>query len=132
MVLDTGVIVRALMGSTSAASYGVVDSAGSGRVRPALSDRGLLELSRIVEEEQERIVGPARAFEVASALWTHAALYQPRRHDWPSVGDVKDWWLLDLAYECGADYIVAWDEDLNAASGLGFEVLTPPQLLARL
>lgn len=125
-------VVRALMGSNTAASYSVVEAAGAGRVRPALSDRGLRELSRIVSEQEQRIVGPARAFEVASALWTHASLYQPRRHDWPSLGDVKDWWILDLAHESGADYIVAWDEDLNAAGDLGFEVVTPPQLLARL
>lgn len=132
MVLDTGVVVRALMGSTEAASYRVVEAAGLNEVRPALSDRGLQELSRIVGEQEERI-GAARAFRVTLDLLTHGTLYRPARLEWPSVSDTDDWWLLDLAYEAEADYIVAWDQHLTRADlPLPIEVLTPDQLLARL
>ena len=52
---------------------------------------------------------------------------------WPSITDRKDWWLLDLAFESGADHIVTWNtRHLAPAGSLGFDVLEPPELLAML
>lgn len=132
-VLDTGVVMSALIGSEQAASYRVMDAAGTGLIRVALSDRGLRELTRIVEEEEERIVSPARAFRVASDLWTHGSLHLPARREWPSLPDPNDWWLLDLAFQAEVDYIVAWDPHLfQATPPLPVEVVEPPVLLRKL
>ncbi len=59
--------------------------------------------------------------------------YRPRKHDWPSIPDRNDWWILDLALESGADHIVTWDMNhLAPARTLGFDVLEPPNFLALL
>jgi predicted nucleic acid-binding protein len=61
-------------------------------------------------------------------------LYRPRRYDWPSLRDPNDRWVLDLAFESGADFVVTWDPDLleytrDRGVPHGFDVLTPSRLL---
>jgi predicted nucleic acid-binding protein len=58
-------------------------------------------------------------------------LYWPRRQDWPSLVDQKDWWALDLAWASEADFIVTRDKAiLRAGKKLKLAVLEPPELLA--
>ncbi len=63
-------------------------------------------------------------------------LHHPRKYDWPIMPDPKDRWLLDLAFELRADYIVTRDRHfldiVPELSKLGFAVLTPPGLLGEL
>jgi predicted nucleic acid-binding protein len=60
-------------------------------------------------------------------------IFYPKMLDWPTLRDRKDWWILDLAYEAGADFIVTRDKKvLTAGTVLGFEVLTPPEFLKEL
>lgn len=110
-------------------------TAGTGAVSLAHSDEGLRELGRIVEEKDDEglIASASRAFSVAMDLWEHGTLYHPERYDWPSVRDPGDGWMLDLAWEVGADYIVSWDPHLTEAEmPFPVEVLEPHQLLERL
>jgi predicted nucleic acid-binding protein len=46
--------------------------------------------------------------------------HHPQRHDWPSVPDPIDYWMLDLALAAEADFIVTWDQHL-----LGREIPLP-------
>lgn len=134
IVLDTSVVARAVLGSPDAASAAVVDAVETGTVRLALSDDYLQELVRVMEKPYLRRNADAdKAFRIAFALGYMGASYRPTRHDWPSIPDSKDWWLLDLAFESGADAIVTWDtRHLGPARPLGFEVLTPSEFLGTL
>lgn len=135
IVLDTGVIVRALTGRPNSTSSRVVRAVGTGGVRLALSDEALTELVRVMRYPRvESAIGSAgMAFEIALDLGTMGLMYRTARRDWPSVPDPYDGWMLDLAWECGADYIVSWDPHLtDATMPFPVEVLAPPQLLSRL
>jgi putative PIN family toxin of toxin-antitoxin system len=114
-VLDTGVVIRALIGSATGDSYRMVRVVGTGGVRIAHSDEGLRELTRVVREKDEEglITSVSKAFEIAMDLWAHGNLYRPTRRDWPSIPDPDDGWMLDLAFEVEADYIISWDTHLT-------------------
>lgn len=112
----------------------VVDAVAVGTVRLALSDDYLDEMGRTMGKPYlEENVGVGKAFRIALILAYMGAGHRPVRHDWPSIQDSRDWWLLDLAFESGANAIVTWNErHLGPARSLGFEVLTPPQFLGTL
>jgi len=66
-------------------------------------------------------------------LWAHGALHHPIRRDWPSIPDQNDGWMLDLAFEATADFIVTWDRHLlDSELPFHIEVLKPSQLLTHL
>lgn len=135
IVLDTQVVVSALIGSEGASSYRVVRAAGTGELRLALSDAFLVELVRTVRRryEQGLITDAARAFEVALDVGLMGELYRPAGHEWPSVPDPGDYWLPDLAWESGADFIVSGDPHLlDHEIPLPSEVVTAAELLRRL
>lgn len=132
IVLDTGVVIRALIGNAEASSYRMVRLAATGDVRLAHSDEGLRELIRVVQEKDEEglVRSASRAFGVAMDLWAHGTLYHPTRRDWPSIPDPDDGWMLDLAFEATADYIVSWDPHLTYSTmPFPVEVKTPSVLL---
>ncbi len=107
---------------------------GTGEVLLAISDDFLRELSRVVgyRDVEARIASPARAIRIAPDVGLMGTLHHPRRYGWPSLVDPNDGWLLDLAWEARADYIVTRDGHLNADLPFAVEVLTPPQVLARM
>lgn len=106
----------------------------TGDVRPALSNDYLDELVRTMGKpyvEEHASVG--RAVSAALNLVFMCKFYHPHKHDWPSITDEKDWWILDLAFESGADHIVTWNMNhLAPARTLGFDVITPPELFIQL
>jgi putative PIN family toxin of toxin-antitoxin system len=129
------VVVAAIVGDPEGASARVMRAVSTGEVRLALSDDYLSELVRVIgyPEVEEKIEHPVRAFEVALDITGMGSMYHPRRHDWPSVRDSGDWWVLDLAYESGADFIVTLDTGLfRDAPGLGFNVALPADFLYQL
>jgi predicted nucleic acid-binding protein len=74
IVLDTDVVVTALIGREDASSYLVCRAVGTGDVRLATSDRFLYELVGVVRRKtaQGLIGDPARAFEIALDVGFHA------------------------------------------------------------
>lgn len=135
IIIDTLVVVSALIGSEEASSYRLLRAVATADVQLAVSDDFLRELSHVVgyPEVESKIASPARAFRMALDLAIMADLYHPKRYDWPSIEDSKDGWMLDLAWSAHADYIITRDPHLTKAD-LPFpvEVLEPHQLLARL
>lgn len=132
IVLDTGVVVRALTGRPDSSSSEVVRMAQTGEVRLAVSDAFLAETTRVLREPrvESRIASAGRAYEVALDLGFMGFHYRPRRHDWPSVPDPDDYWMLDLALTSGADFIVTWDPHLlDHEIPLPVEVVTPTRFL---
>lgn len=132
------VVVGAVIGRRDASSARVVRAVATGEVRLAVSDEGYRELVKVLgyEEVRNKIKDPVRAFEVALDIGTMAFLYHPRRYDWPSVPDAGDRWVLDLAHESDAEYIVTRDphflDNARDLERLGFTALTPAQFLCRL
>lgn len=133
-MLDTNVATAAALGSPGSANSRIVDEVATGGVRLALSDDYLGELVRTMSKPRvEEHASVGRAVRIALVLAYMGGAYRPRKYDWPSVPDPRDWWLLDLALESGAEYIVTWNtRHLQPARPLGFDVLEPPDLLARL
>lgn len=134
VVVDTGVVVRALAGAEGSSSYRLPRAMGAGEIRLVLSDDFLRELYEVVgyPRVEARIVSGARAFRLALDVGVMGEMRHPRRLDWPSVPDPGDWWMPDLAYDSGADYIVSWDPHLTDADlPLPVEVVEPPPLLRK-
>jgi putative PIN family toxin of toxin-antitoxin system len=135
IVLDTSVVVSALVGPTGSPHYRLLDRVASGDLLLALSDDFLRELSRVVgyPEVEPRIVSAARAVRYGLELGVMGRLLPTPRHDWPSIRDPKDGWMLDLAWSTEADYIVTRDPHLTEVEmPFPVEVLEPQQLLSRL
>ena len=130
-MLDTNVVVKRLLGHPTSSSAEVLRSIATGNVQLALSDDCLRELDDVAgrHELESRTYLVWRTLNTGLTMGLMGTLFHPRRLDWPSLNDRKDGWLLDLAFESGADYIVTWDPHLDAARPLGFQVLTPPGLL---
>jgi predicted nucleic acid-binding protein len=137
-VLDTMVAVGAAIGCRDASSALVVRAVATGDVRLAVSDEGYRELLKAMcyEDVRSKIKDPVQAFEVALDIETMGFFHYPRRYDWPTLPDPGDRWVLDLAYESKAEYIVTRDphflDNARSLERLGFTVLTPAQLLRRL
>jgi predicted nucleic acid-binding protein len=132
VVLDTMIVVGGIMGRRDGACGQVLDAVATGGVQLAISDDQLSELVRVMgyEDVEAGIDRPVRAFEVALDLGAMGIMHHPRRLDWPSLTDVRDGWILDLAYDAGADYIITFDKGVcDAAQALGFEPLKPEALL---
>jgi putative PIN family toxin of toxin-antitoxin system len=129
------VIVAAVSGNPEGASAMAVRAIASGEATLAISDDYLSELVRVMGYPaiEERIERPVRAFETALDVGAMGVMYHPRRLDWPTLRDVGDNWVFDLAYETGADYIVTIDRDIrDAALELGFNAIYPEDLLEML
>lgn len=135
VVLDTLVVVSSLVGPEGGSSRRLVWAVATGEVRLAISDDFLREVSRVIRypDVAARIRGPVRAFEVALEVGLMGEMNRPRKLDWPSLRDPKDGWMLDLAWNAVADFVVTRDPHLlNFTPPFPVEVLGPDQLLARL
>jgi putative PIN family toxin of toxin-antitoxin system len=134
VVLDTMVVMSALMGDPNASSYRGCAALATGEIRLAISDDFLSELNRVVSypEVESRIVRSAYAFRIGLDIGYMGIMHRVRRLDWPSIMDRNDGWVLDLAWAARADCIVTRDPHLTDAE-LPFpvEVLEPHQLLPR-
>lgn len=132
IVLDTMIVVGGIIGRTTGADAKVMHLIETGGVRLASSDAWLRELQDVLTRPVilEAVTDPSRLVRAALTVGVMGALYRPTRFDWPTLTDPKDWWMLDLAFEAGADAIVTRDKKvLKAAAKLGFQALTPPELL---
>lgn len=135
IVLDTSVVVSALVGPAGSPHDRLINRVASGDVLLALSDDFLRELSRVVgyPDVEPQIVSAARAVRYGLELGVMGNLQPTPRHDWPSISDPHDGWMLDLAWTVHADYIVSRDPHLTRATmSFPVEVLEPHQLLERL
>lgn len=132
MVIDTMVIVSALIGKRDGPDAAVLDAIATGDVRLAVSGDQLSEVVRVLGHEaiEELVRSSVRAFEIALDIGTMGFMYHPRRLDWPSLRDKNDGWIFDPAYSSAADYIVSYDRAVHdAADALGFEAMRSEELL---
>lgn len=139
LVVDTLVVVSAIIGNPSSASFALLRAIETGDCHLAVSDDWLRELVRVLEYPRiASLIGadqtkPARAFRIALGIGLMGRLHRPRRLDWPSLSDPNDGWIFDLAFESQADVIVSRDTRVIAAGqALDFEVLEAAEVLARI
>jgi putative PIN family toxin of toxin-antitoxin system len=131
-VIDTMIVVSGIIGKPNGSDAQILSAIETGQLSLVLSDVGLLEFAAVLERDfiQQHFPLPSRVFRVGLALGMMGNLYRPKRYDWTSLSDPKDWWLLDLAFAAEADYIVTRDKKvLLADNKLGFTALAPPQVL---
>lgn len=130
------VVVRAVGGRRGSPDARLVEAVETGEIRLATSDAFVNELVRVMGYPQvEALVhsrpgGLARAFRAALNLAMMGELHHPRALHWPNLQDAGDSWLLDLALESRADYIVTRDRGLlRDTPRSGFTTVEPPELL---
>ncbi len=134
-VLDTMVVVSGIMGLVGGSDARTLLALETGLARLALSDAGLRELNAVLARDFFALhhPEPKRIFRAGLMLGLMGELYRPERFDWISLSDKKDWWILDLAFASGADFIVTRDKKvLKAANALGFFAVQPPEFLEQL
>ena len=92
----------------------------------------LVELERVLTYPKVLALGMAPSLAFATAVdLLHLGEYWPTvpRYDWPSVNDLKDWYLFDLLFEARADALVTQDRGLlSAGEALGLPVMAPHSL----
>ncbi len=135
IVLDTGVVISALVGPEDTSHHRLLDRVASGGVLLAVSDEFLRELSRVAgyPDVEPQIASAARALRYGLDIGVMGRMYRTTRYDWPSIRDPKDGWMLDLAWVARADCIVSRDPHLTGVTmPFPVEVLEPHQLLERL
>ena len=132
VVVDTMIVVGSVIGKPGGADSRLLRLIETGEIRLASSDAWLRELSDVLTRPSttRRVSEPGRAFRAGLTIGTAGALYRPERYTWPTLTDEKDWWMLDLIFECGADFIITRDKKvLGAAPKLGFKAVEPPEFL---
>jgi putative PIN family toxin of toxin-antitoxin system len=127
------IVVSGVIGKRDGSDAKILEAVETGLVNVALSDAWLIELYRVFDYPaiRQHLPNPARVFRAASGLSLMGEMFQPRKCDWPSLSDPKDWWVLDLAFEAQADFIVSLDKAVRkAVSRLDFvRVVNSAELL---
>ncbi len=137
-MLYTLVLLGAFLGRRDAAAALALRAVATGYARLAISDEGLRELLRVTgyDRLREKAPDPARVMEVGLDVGYEGTMYYPERRDWPTVTDPKDHWVLDLAYEAGADYVVTKDRHFTDKAHelelMGFDIVEPGAFVAGL
>ncbi|MDQ3794698.1 MAG: PIN domain-containing protein [Actinomycetota bacterium] len=85
VVLDTMVVIRAVVGRRDAADALVLRAVATGEVRLAISDDGLRELQRVMNYDfvREKIADPVRAFTVGLDVGVMGKLFHPESSTGP-------------------------------------------------
>jgi hypothetical protein len=87
VVLDTMVVIRAVVGRRDAADALLLQAVATGEVRLATSDDGLRELQRVMSYDfvREKLADPVRAFTVGLDVGVMGKLFHPPKLDWPTT-----------------------------------------------
>lgn len=127
-VIDTSVLVSALIGGAESSPALVVRACREGRLILVASPRLVGELTGVLERAKfDRWTGDGRGLAYVAGLVAVAEMHDDVR-DPPSVTeDPDDYFLFALAKSAGADFVTSVDRHLLAAS-TNIAVLTPAQL----
>lgn len=112
----------------------------AGRLTLVIDPACLAELTRVLAYPLGRFTLDAPAREHAHAACLACARIEapaPRPAPLPVCRDADDQKFLELARDCGADYLVTKDHDLlslrwRVPPGCGFRIVTPVELAASL
>jgi putative PIN family toxin of toxin-antitoxin system len=135
VVLDVGIVIGALTGREDSQKSQVVRAALDGRFPFVTSEDFFAEFYRVVgyPAVEPYIWSAARAVRMIMDIFTMGEVRALIKYPWPSVPDDKDHWMLDLAWDAKAAYIVSEDPHLTDPDmPFDVEVLSTHELLQRL
>ena len=128
VVVDTNVLVSALLGSPAASA--LIGAFAAGRFRGVLSPALLAELTEVLARPRLRLDAHA-VVEILELLTVRSQMVSPVV-SLESCRDPKDNMLLECALAGSADVIVTGDTDLLILHPFrGIDILTPTQFLRR-
>lgn len=115
IVLDTGIVIGALTGKETSHNSQLVDKACRGLFPFVTSADFFDEFYRVVGYPSvDRCIWSAgRAVRTVMDLLGMGTILTPTRCPWPTVTDEKDHWMLDLAWEAKAAYLVSDDPHMT-------------------
>jgi putative PIN family toxin of toxin-antitoxin system len=132
IVIDTNVLVSAFR-SDMGASFKLVTMTGDPRWQLNVSTALLLEYEEIVKATApETGLTPQEADDILDYL-AAASSHQEVHFLWrPQLRDPDDEFILELAVECGADFVISYNRrDLEeGCARFGMRVLTPKEFLS--
>lgn len=132
-VIDTNVYISAFVGAPGSTPSRVLDAHSSGRFEIVTSERLIAELSRALRHKKLiRQSADGRGGEFVDEV-ARIALFADDSDDPPeSTRDRDDDYVVAVAVNGGADYIVSGDRDLTEAIDPPVAVVTPAEFLAEL
>ncbi|MEH2061765.1 MAG: putative toxin-antitoxin system toxin component, PIN family [Nostoc sp.] len=130
IILDTNVLLSGLRANHSA-SYKLLTILNDGRWQLNVSTTLVFEYEEILKREKEQLgLSDENIDNVIEAICTIANkcsifyLWRPVAHD------PDDDFLIDLAVECQADFIITYNQkDLQGAQKFGLRVVSPKEFL---
>lgn len=130
IVLDTNVLVSA-MRSRRGMSYRLLSLIDEGRFQINLSVALAFEYEEVLKRpEQALFISDGEVDGLVNFLCSRSRLREIYYLWRPTLPDADDDFLLELAVESNAEYIVTFNSrDFLVASGRGFKAVTPAQFL---
>lgn len=130
IVIDTNVLLSGLR-STRGASYKLLTILNSERWQLNISTTLVFEYEEILKREKDQLnLTFEEIDDVIDGICSIANLCDIFYLWRPVAPDPDDDFLIDLAVEAGADFIITYNKkDLQAASIFGIKVVTPNEFL---
>ena len=132
LIPDVNVLLGGMVGKDEGLLHQLYLSFRRGDCTFVLCADHLVELERILTYPKVLALGVTPSLTFAAAVdLLQLGGYWPTvpRYDWPSVNDLKDWYLFDLLFETKADALVTQDLGLlSAGEALGLPVMAPHSL----
>ncbi|GCL39446.1 putative toxin-antitoxin system toxin component, PIN family [Sphaerospermopsis sp. FACHB-1094] len=130
IVIDTNVILAGLR-SNRGASYKLLTILNDTRWQLNISTALIFEYEEILKREKDQLnlknEDIDNVIEAICAISNQCNIFYLWR---PVARDPDDDFVIDLAVECQADFIITYNQkDLQAAEKFGIRVLTPKQFL---
>ncbi|WP_353929180.1 putative toxin-antitoxin system toxin component, PIN family [Okeanomitos corallinicola TIOX110] len=130
IVVDTNVILAGLR-SNRGASYKLLSILNDTRWQLNISTALIFEYEEILKREKDQLnledEDIDNIIEAICAISNQCNIFYLWR---PVARDPDDDFVIDLAVECQADFIITYNQkDLQAAEKFGIKVLTPKQFL---
>jgi putative PIN family toxin of toxin-antitoxin system len=130
IVLDTNVLLAGLR-SSRGASYKMLTILNDSRWQLNVSTALVFEYEEILKREKDQLDLTSEdidnVIEGICAIANRCNIFYLWR---PVARDPDDDFLIDLAVECQADFIITYNQkDLQAAEKFGIKVLTPKEFL---
>lgn len=130
IVLDTNVLLAGLR-SQRGASYKLLTILNNNRWQLNISTALVFEYEEILKREQAQLglslEDINNVIEALCVIANKRSIFYLWR---PILNDPDDDFLVDLAVECQADYIITYNQkDLQPAETFGIKIVTPKQFL---
>lgn len=132
VVADINIILNAITAKPNSILWELYQQFKGSEVRFLISQALLNELKLTLGYPKVVALGisSAIAFDIAVDLLLLGEYIAPvKKYDWLNVPDKKDWYLLDLAFEAEADFLISQDKSLlKSCRRLAIPVLHPSDL----